>query len=306
MKINQRVNFLIPHRLIVVFCLLTTLFFIIQLVPVNKQKQTTFHKVNDIPLVIAHRGGAGIAPENTLYAFKLSERLGVDAIELDVRLSKDHQLVVIHDHTVDRTTNGTGFVSDMTLEELKKLDAGYHLELENRGYAFRGRGIQIPTLEEVFKEIKNTPFVIELKDTDPRVEKKVAKLIKKYDIKKKVIVGSFNDDSIKRFAKSTDGKVPIGTGSKTLKYYVFLHKLHLDRIYPLKRSAVQIPVKVGHIDLATERLINIIKERNIAIHYWTINDEKTMKELINLKVDGIITDYPNKMLRLINDDSKEI
>jgi glycerophosphoryl diester phosphodiesterase len=307
MKINQRVSLFHPvYRLLFLLFFLGALFLILQLIPVNKQKETTFNKANDTPLVIAHRGGAGIAPENTLYAFKMSERLGVDAIELDIRMSKDNQLVVIHDETVDRTTNGFGYVSDMTLEQLKRLDAGYRLEIDQRGYPFRNRGIAIPTLEEVFQEIKHTAFVIEIKDTDPKVERKVAKLIKKYKMKKKVIVGSFNDDSIKRFANSTDGKIPIGTGEKTLKFYVFLHKLHLDRIYPLKRNAVQIPVRVGHVDLATERLINTIRERNIAIHYWTINDEKTMKELIKMNVDGIITDFPNKMLRLVNKDAEEI
>ncbi|MFC4322784.1 glycerophosphodiester phosphodiesterase [Litchfieldia salsa] len=307
MKINHRVGLFLPlHRLLVVLFFIGALFYILQLIPVNKQRETTFNKSNETPLVIAHRGGAGIAPENTLYAFKMAERLGVDAIELDVRMSKDKELIVIHDETVDRTTDGTGLVSNLTLDQLKEFDAGYRLKMEKRGYPFRNRGIQIPTLEEVFQEIKHTSFVIEIKDTNPKVEKKVAKLIKKYKLKKKVIVGSFNDESIKRFANSTEGKVPIGTGAETLKFYVFLHKLHLDRIYPLKRNAVQIPVKAGHIDLATERLVNTMRERNIAIHYWTINDEKTMKELIKLNVDGIITDFPNKMLQLINKDVEEL
>ncbi|WP_078546313.1 glycerophosphodiester phosphodiesterase [Litchfieldia alkalitelluris] len=308
MKINnQRHSFhVLFNRLLVFIFICSALFILIQLIPVNTIKETTFNKESNKPLVIAHRGGAGVAPENTLYAFRVSERLGVDAIELDVRMSKDGELVVIHDETVDRTTNGVGFVSNLTLKELKSLDAGYRLKMRDRGYPFRHKGITIPTLEEVFQEIKHTSIVLELKDTNPTVEKKVAKLIKKYDMKKRVIVGSFNDDSIKRFADRTDGKVAIGTGSKALRFYVILHKLHLDRLYPLKRNAVQIPVKVGNINLTTDRLIKTIKERNIAIHYWTINDEKTMKKLIKKNVDGIITDYPNKLLKLLNDDYKEM
>lgn len=247
-----------------------------------------------------------MAPENTMLAFKLAEKIGVDAIELDVRMTNDGHLVVIHDETIDRTTNGTGNVSDYTLQEIKTFDAGYNLEYESGGFPFRNKGITIPTLEEVFQEINGTGFVIELKDPNRAIEKKVAKLIKKYDLRKKVIVGSFNDDSLKRFATRTDGKVPIGTGVETLKYYVFLHKFHLERLFPLDRHAVQIPTKAGGVDLATERLVKTIRERNIAVHYWTINDEKTMKELIEMNVDGIITDYPNKLLKLLNENTKEI
>jgi len=291
-----------------VFCFITIclIFLSVQHIPVAKQSEKSIFSNRARPLVIAHRGGAGLAPENTIYAFKLAERLGVDAIELDVRITKDKQLVVIHDETIDRTTNGTGLVSKYTLDELKQFDAGYHLKLENQGYPFRNKGITIPSLEEVFQQIKNTPFVIELKDPNPKIEKQVAALIKKYNLKKKVIVGSFNDASLKRFASRTDGKIQIGTGVKTIKYFVLLHKLRLDRLYPLNRNAVQIPIKAGGVDLATERLINTVRERNIAIHYWTINDEKTMKQLIELNVDGIITDYPNMLLRLVDQSTKEI
>jgi len=305
---NNRIQFLstINRILVFVFITISLLFLSVQHIPVSKQPEKGIFSNRARPLVIAHRGGAGIAPENTIYAFKLAERIGVDAIELDVRITKDKQLVVIHDETIDRTTNGTGMVSDYTLEELKKFDAGYHLKLENQGYPFRNKGITIPSLEEVFQHIKNTPFVIELKDPNPRIEKQVAALIKKYELKKKVIVGSFNDASLKRFASRTDGKIQIGTGVKTIKYFVLLHKLRLDRLYPLNRSAVQIPIKAGGVDLATERLIKTVRERNIAIHYWTINDEKTMKQLIELNVDGIITDYPNLLLRLVDQSTKEI
>jgi glycerophosphoryl diester phosphodiesterase len=308
MKINNRK---IPtnaflNRVIIVFFLLSILYGTIQFVPVSKQSNTAFLKDDGQPLVIAHRGGAGIAPENTLLAFRLSQKLGVDAIELDVRMTKDEELVVIHDATVDRTTNGTGYVKEYTLEEIKKLDAGYKIKNEKGVYPFRNKGVTVPSLEEVFVHINRTPLVIELKDPTKKVEKKIIKLIKKYNMKNKVIVGSFNDKSLRRFATTTNGNIPVGTGVETLRHFVILHKVGLDRLFNLERHAVQIPIKIGKIDLATERLVKTVKERNIAIHYWTINDEKTMKKLIELNVDGIITDYPNRLINLLEKRNGEI
>lgn len=308
MKINKRKipTQAIFNRVIIVFLLLSVLYGTIQFIPVSKQSNTAFLKDDSQPLVIAHRGGAGIAPENTLLAFRLAEKLGVDAIELDVRMTKDEELVVIHDATVERTTNGKGFVKDYTLEEIKKLDAGYKIKNDKGGYPFRNKGVTIPSLEEVFAHINGTPLVIELKDPTKKVEKKIIKMIKKYDMKNKVIVGSFNDKSLKRFVSTTKGNIPVGTGVETLRHFVILHKVGLDRLVNLERHAVQIPIKVGKIDLATERLVKTIKERNIAIHYWTINDEKTMKKLIELNVDGIITDYPNRLINLLEKGNGEI
>ncbi|MCA1030367.1 glycerophosphodiester phosphodiesterase [Bacillus timonensis] len=308
MKINKDKNRIIPiyFRLAIAVFLIGLFFITIQFLPVSKQSNTAFLREGERPLVIAHRGGAGLAPENTMLAFRVAEKIGVDAIELDVRMSKDGHVVVIHDETVDRTTNGTGYVNKLTLEQIKKLDAGYRLKLEKGAYPFRNKGVTIPTLEEVFKQIRNVPLVIELKDPNKKLEAEVAKLIKKYKMKKRVIVGSFNDNSLERFASKTDGKIPVGTGVETIKYFLFLHKIHLDRLLPLKRHAVQIPVKVGRVDLATERLIKRVRERNIAIHFWTINDEKTMRQLIELNVDGIITDYPNLLIQLLEEERKEI
>lgn len=307
MKDNQ--NQIISKRAmkyLLIILVLITVFVLLQIFPVNKQSKTVFLKDGKRPLVIAHRGGAGLAPENTLLAFKIAEKLNVDAIELDVRLSKDKQLVVIHDATIDRTTDGTGYVSELTVDELKAYDAGYYLKTDEGSYPFRNKGITIPTLEEVFQNVKKTPLIIELKDANHEVEKKVAKLIKKYNMKKRVIVGSFHDASLERFANQTDGKIPIGSGVETVKYYVFFHILHLDRLFPLESYAVQIPLKAGNIDLATKRFIKSIQERNIAIQFWTINDERTMKKLIELNVDGIITDYPNKLLRLLEKKNNEV
>src|SRR5699024_4611846 len=117
-------------------------------------------------LVIAHRGGRGLAPEGTLTAFDQAVSLGVDVLEFDTHLTKDGHLVVIHDDTVDRTTNGTGKVNELTLEEVQNLDAGYSFTDEEDEYVFRDQGVYIPTVEEVFQKYPNMRHLIELKDTN--------------------------------------------------------------------------------------------------------------------------------------------
>lgn len=291
--------------LVIIMIVLALSFGLMQFIPVFKQADTVFLKEGKRPLVIAHRGGAALAPENTLLAFRVAEKIGVDAIELDVRMTRDKKLAVIHDPTIDRTTNGKGRVADMTLKEVKQYDAGYRLKTKEGSFPFRNKGVDIPALEEVFKTIKNVPLIIEMKDPSPLAEQEIAKLIKKYKMKNRVIVGSFNDESLKRLSAAAKS-IPIGTGIKTVKMYLILQKLHLERLYPLDRHAVQIPTKAGDVNLASKDFIQSVQERNIAVHYWTINDQETMKKLIQLRVDGIITDYPHVLLKILSELKKEV
>ena len=127
---------------------------------------------NSRPLVFAHRGGGGLYPENTLEAFKYSVSMGVDVLELDVHSTSDGTLVVMHDSQVDRTTNGSGQVNQMTLVQLKKLDAGYGFTPDGgKTYPYRGRGITIPTLQEVFDALPDKTFNIEPKQAEPSITK---------------------------------------------------------------------------------------------------------------------------------------
>ena len=136
--------------------------------------------------VIGHRGAAGLEPENTLLAFKKALKLGVDELELDILPSKDGHLMVIHDDKIDRTTNGSGYVKNLTLSELKKLNAG--------------KGEKIPTLNEVFDLIKNKNVILNIELKKSGYENKVVDLIKKYKFEKKVLVISFVADAIKKIA----------------------------------------------------------------------------------------------------------
>ncbi len=135
--------------------------------PVSKQVTKPFFENGGLPLVIAHQGGEHLAPSNTMIAFEQAVEMGVDVLETDIHITKDGHLVAIHDPTVDRTTNGQGEVAALTLEEVKQLDAGYHFVDLDGNNSFRGKGVTIPTVEEMFQAFPNTRIEIEIKDTNP-------------------------------------------------------------------------------------------------------------------------------------------
>ncbi|WP_307440036.1 glycerophosphodiester phosphodiesterase family protein [Bacillus sp. V2I10] len=170
--------------------------------PVHSVENQAFLKKGKRPFIIAHQGGEGMAPGNTLAAFSLSEKLEVDVFEMDVHLSKDEEVVIIHDDTVDRTTNGTGAVKDMTLQQLKQLDAGYHFIGPDGTHPYRNKGVTIPTMEEIFTAFPGYPMTIELKTEDPLLADKMADLIQKHNMTNKVIIASFYDESLNYFTRS--------------------------------------------------------------------------------------------------------
>ena len=153
-------------------------------------------------LVIAHRGGRGIGPESTLYTFQRAVDMGVDVLEFDVHSTKDGQLVILHDATLNRTTNATGRVNEYTLAEVKKLDAAYRWSPTNiRAYPLRNKNITIPALIEVFKTFPETRLNIEIKESNPDVVPSLCRLIRDYNMTKKVMVASFDAGVLKEFDK---------------------------------------------------------------------------------------------------------
>lgn len=258
------------------------------------------------PIVIAHRGGAGLAPENTLVAFEKARAIGADVIELDIQMSKDGHLVVIHDTTVDRTTNGHGKVSEKTKKELRKLDAGYHFKNDKGEYIFRDKGIKIPLLEEVFQHFQDMHLIVEIKKTETKsrwhkAEKKLWKLIKKYDMQDNVLVFSFDQEILEKFEKYAKGRVAIGASRDEATRFVVLHKLNLANFYKTSSDAFIVPPKKNKVRLTTKRLINVMHNLNKKIYYWTINSEKQMRFLLRRGADGIITDRPDLLIKVMQE-----
>jgi len=232
------------------------------------------------PAIIAHRGSSAYAPENTLAAFELAMRQGADAIELDAKLSADGQVVVIHDQTVNRTTPSTGRVNELTLAELRKMDAGSHFDI-----AFKGESI--PTLDEVFKAVGQLGIVnVELTNytsiTDALPEK-VAALVKQHKLGQRVIFSSFNPFALLHIRRLIP-EAPIGLLALQGRKGV-LARSWLGRLTGYQSLNPQV------CDV-TPDLVSWVHQRGCKVFAYIVNKENDMRELFAMGVDGIFTDDP--------------
>lgn len=272
--------------------------------PVKERPAMAFFEGNPDVLVIAHRGGYGLAPESTFEAFDNAAQLGADVLEYDLHMTKDGHLVAIHDDTVDRTTDGTGKVNDLMLEEIKALDAGYGFEDEEGNHTFRGQGVQMATLEEIFERYPDMHQLIELKDTNrPDLHEEMIqdawRLIQEYQMEDKVMIASFDQTINERFEEVSGGKVAIGAGEQAVRGFVTRHVPFLNGIAKSEADALPLPVEAEGFDLTSKNMMNGARKRNMSIYYWTINDAEEMRELIKKGADGIMTNYPDVLMQVL-------
>jgi glycerophosphoryl diester phosphodiesterase len=250
------------------------------------------------PLVIAHRGGGGLWPENTLYAFERAANLGVDVIEIDVRLTSDGELVVMHDATVERTTDGQGSVAELTLIELQRLDAGHRWSADGgQSFPLRGRGLRAPTLREVFERLPRTRFIIEPKDGSSASVKRLCALILERGMGERALVGSFRHGALDEFRRACPG-VATSASAWEASQFLALYRAGLASSYSPAMQALQLPERAGAERVLTRGLIEAAHGRQLEVHAWTINDNADMRRLLDAGVDGIMTDYPDRLLEL--------
>ena len=254
--------------------------------------------------VIAHRGGRGLMPENTLSAFRHADSLGVDVLEMDIHASADGQLVVIHDRTVDRTTDGHGRVDSMTANQLHALDAGYRWESDRGDFPYRGKGVSIPLLEEVLSEFSHRRMLIEIKPNSAQVAKQLCTTLGHFEMDEKTIVASFHGDALEAFVQACP-QTPVSATAEQVLLYTLLHQLRLDTAYLNPPIAFQVPERAGPLLLVDERFITSVHARDAYVHVWTVNRTEAMRRLLDLGVDGIMTDYPDRLIALINTPQSE-
>lgn len=275
--------------------------------PSKNKSMPFFQDKQDKPLNIAHRGGCALAPEETLEAFAKADQVGADMFEYDVHITKDGHLIASHDPTVDRITNGTGYINQLTLEEIKSFDAGIKFQDLDGNYPYQNQGVQLATVEEIFLLFPHKRAVVELKDTnDPALYEALIqemwRLIKQYNMEDKVVIGSFDHAINQRFKEVSEGRVAIGAGESEASSYIKKMLLHLNGLATTDSHSFQLPIEQSGIDLTQKNIIEGSRRKGIGVYYWTINDEATMRELIAKGVDGIMSDNPELLQSVLDEE----
>lgn len=285
--------------LLVVAAILAVIYLILALLAKPAESHTYFTEGPPRPWVIAHQGGDGLWPSNTLFAMEQATEMGVDVLEMDIHSSADGVIVVMHDETVNRTTNGSGRINEMTLAELKELDAGFNWSNDDgQTFPYRGQGITVPTLEEIFVQFPDYWMVIEIKQTEPSIAGLFCQLIREHNMEEKVLVGSFNQDALNEFREFCPEIATSAGESEVITFFV-LSKLFLENIYTPEALALQIPETRNGLTVLTKRFISAAKNRDMEVQVWTIDEQEDQKRILEMGVDGIITDRPDRLMELL-------
>jgi glycerophosphoryl diester phosphodiesterase len=252
------------------------------------------------PVNLAHRGASALAPENTIEAFRLAVEDGAGGLELDVHMTRDGHIVVIHDATVDRTTNGSGAVSEMTFHELRRFDAGHDFSPDGGPTRpYRGRGVQVPTLGEVLEEFPGVAVNIDIKAGTPGIEETLFRVLREADALGRVLVVSIPHARVKRFRKISGGHVSTGASRWEIGVFYISSKSRLERLVRPAYDALQVPLRHRGIPVVTPRFVRAAHARGVRVDAWTINQADEMRRLLDLGVDVIMTDRPGMLAEVL-------
>src|SRR5919112_418629 len=252
------------------------------------------------PVNVAHRGASSLAPENTIEAFRIALEAGAGGLELDVHMTRDGHIVVIHDATVDRTTSGTGAISEMTIDELRGPDAGYNFSPDGGlTRPYRGRGSKVPTFEEVLREFPGVAVNIDIKAGSSGIEAAVLEVIREAKALGRVLVVSTSHATVTRFRRISGGHVSTGASRWETGIFYLLSRLHLEWLARPDYDALQVPPVHRGIPLVTPRFIAAAHSRGVRVDAWTINQADDMRRLLDLGVDVIMTDRPGTLAEVL-------
>lgn len=256
--------------------------------------------------VMAHAGGDGLWPGNTMRAFAAAHELGVDVLETDVHTTADGVFVPIHDDTVDRTTEGSGLVNGMSLAALQALDAAYRWTPQGTNLdiaagaelPYRGSGVTVPTLSEVLRAFPDIGVNIDIKQHDEATAQALCGLLRTEDALGRVLVASFSAPTLSAFRRACPEVATSASPREVVTFYI-LARARLSAVYSPPFDALQVPTTQAGLSVVTPHFVNAAHARGVEVHVWTIDDVATMQELIDMGVDAIITDRPDRALRLL-------
>lgn len=251
---------------------------------------------NHQTIILAHQGGEGEYPSNTKIAFTHALIAGADVLDTDMHMTKDGVLVLAHDETLDNRTNGKGALRDSTYEDLKKLDFAYNWSPDGgKTYPYRGQGVGVYTLEEMFSDFPTLRYGIEIKQTTTEAATKFCATIKKYNYEDKVLVSSVTQPNMDVFRKACPTVATSATDPEATKFFV-LQKLDLVGLYKPKFSSLQVPGKQGSLSIASKAFSGNAHHLGLKVINWTIDTPAQAQHFIDLGADGIITSYPKRVI----------
>ncbi|MDE2720637.1 glycerophosphodiester phosphodiesterase [Candidatus Palauibacter polyketidifaciens] len=251
--------------------------------------------------VIGHRGAAAFAPENTLPSFEHAVRVGADAVELDLHRSADGRLMVIHDPSLDRLTEGTGPVEERTLDELRAFDAGYRFTTDRgKTFPFRGTGVGIPTLEEVLEVLGDLPVVAEIKSAAAGHELGAwLQRSRNRADRERILVGGFERGEVEPASRHARWHCAY---QDELRTYVLLGKVGLGRRFaPAGCAAAMLPERQGALRIVTPRFVRRAHADGMGVFVWTVNRADDMRRLLDWGVDGLVSDSPGRARRILDE-----
>jgi glycerophosphoryl diester phosphodiesterase len=244
-----------------------------------------------VALVYAHRGGAKLRPENTLLAFDHGLALGADGLEFDVHLSRDGVVVVHHDTTLDRTTNGRGPVAALTADQLSRLDAAYHLE------AFRGAAGGVPRLDDVLRRYPSIPLIIELKVNEPELAHRTIDALRAAGAVDRVALGSFGT-RVLRAARAYEPAIRTGSSREETRLALYRSWIR----WPVRRPPFreyQVPEVAGNTRVVSPRFVRYAHAADLPVKVWTVDNADDMRRLLSWGVDAIISDRPDIAVEVV-------
>jgi glycerophosphoryl diester phosphodiesterase len=250
-----------------------------------------------VPRVFGHRGSAGTHPENTLESFRAAVALGVQYLEFDIHMTRDGEVVVSHDDRLERNCGRTGVIREMTYAELAAADAGRMFTLDGATFPFRDKGLRVPRFAEVLAAFPKLRMLVEVKQTAPSVVAPMLDVIDRAEMRRNVLVASEHQqplDEVRMLAPE------IPTNFSYLESGVFIQAMGTrDASYRPPGDAVQIPRSYESWQLVTPESVEFAHRLGLEVHVWTVNEEAEMSELLDMGVDGLISDYPGRALDVV-------
>ena len=249
------------------------------------------------PRAFGHRGSAGTHPENTLESFRAAVAMGVSYLEFDLHMTRDGQIVVSHDEHLARTCGHPGVIREMTYAEIAALDAGATFSADGASFPFRGRGLTVPRFADLLAEFSELRMIIEIKQTTPSLVAPMLNLIDRAAMRRNVLIASELQpplDEVRKLAPT------IPTNLSYLDSGGFFQAMAArDASYRPPGAAIQIPRQYESWQLVTPDSVEFAHSIGLEVHVWTVNEESEMAELLDMGVDGLISDYPERLLRVL-------